>query len=259
MEDPSKILINEISSVKLNLIKELFEVLGEDLGGGQAYVEYHNYMDQGGSNVLIAADADMDLMSYNDWLEFNKQFENYKGTGKLDVDKIYEIYKKYGAIKSYIAATVQALDQYGAKVGLTDKGKILILGQMAHESAYFTAIKEIGGEYKKYGQPSGPYKKRYYGRGPIQVTGILNYKMITDTIFPKMGIHHDIYKNPELCEENMGIGAQASLAWLLLPGNGVFAVKAANAGDIKMCTKMVNGGYNGLDSRIKNTKLLLSI
>ena len=40
----------------------------------------------------------------------------------------------------------------------------------------------------------------------------------------------------------------------MLPGNGKRAIAAANAGDVKGLTKAINGGYNGLQDRIKNTK-----
>ena len=72
-----------------------------------------------------------------------------------------------------------------------------------------------------------------------------------------MGINANIWENPDLCEQNYLVGCAASLAWFMLQGNGKMAVKAANAGDIKNLTKAINGGYNGIEDRIKITQKII--
>jgi predicted chitinase len=55
----------------------------------------------------------------------------------------------------------------------------------------------------------------------------------------------------------MEIGCAASLCWFLIPGNGKRAIQCANSGDVKGLSKAINGGWNGLDDRIKKTNLIL--
>ena len=49
------------------------------------------------------------------------------------------------------------------------------------------------------------------------------------------------------------IGSLLSIGWFTLPGNGKRAVEAANRGDVRTCSKAINGGYNGLEDRQKRT------
>lgn len=256
--DDSKRFFNELYKLRVDLIKETFEILGDDYNITNPNVTYHNYLDSSTTTMDGNIYGNDNLTSNPDWINFNKQFEEYTGSGQFNAEKIFEIFKKKGAIKAYVCAVIKAFDLYGDKVGLTDKGKIIMLGQFAHESGCFKYVKEIGGEKAIYGQPTGPYNKRYYGRGPIQITHLQNYKIITEKYFPKLGCNYDIYRNPDLCEQNLEIGAAASMAWMLIPNNGPMAVKYANAGDIKMCTRMINGGYNGLEERMNLTKLIMN-
>ena len=176
--------------------------------------------------------------------------------GKLTVEKLLKIFK--GAKRDYVGGCLSALTKYGSLVGLNDKAKLLVLAQFAHESGGFIYTAELGkGKGRKYGVPTGPYNQIYYGRGPIQITWDFNYRDITQKYFPKLGIKADIYANPNLCETNMEIGCAASLCWFLMPGNGKRAVQCANSGDVKGLSKAINGGWNGLDDRIKKTNLIL--
>lgn len=168
--------------------------------------------------------------------------------GILSVDDLAELFPN--ARRNYISACLEALDLYSDIVGLSDKGKLMALGQMAAETEGFIYIAEIGkGRGKKYGKPAGPYNKIYYGRGPIQVTWEKNYKTITQIIFPKMGINADIWADPDLCEKDIKIGCAASMAWFMLPGNGIRAIQCANNGDVDGLSKAINGGNNARHKR----------
>lgn len=147
-----------------------------------------------------------------------------------------------------------ALNEYGSVLGLNKTGICVILGQVAHESGNFKYWKEIGaGKGRKYGKPAGPYNQIYYGRGPIQVTWYENYKKIYETFFKKAGLsQYDIVKNPDLALDPK-IGSLLSMGFFMLPGNGKKAVAAANAGNVKSCTRYINGGYNGLEDRQRKT------
>lgn len=260
--DNSKRFFNEFSKLRSNLIKETLEVLGDDYFETEANVKYHNYLDTSLSGVsVLGYDGDTDFgtdVSGILRLLDTGQFDN-ASLGALTVDKLLGIFK--GAKRDYIGATLDALNKYGNKIGLSNKGKLFVLAQLAHESGDFRYIAESGhGKGHAYGLPSGPYGKRYYGRGPIQVTHETNYKYISQNIFPKLGINANIWANPEICEQDIKIACAASMAWFMLPGNnGKNAIAAANAGNVKALTKAINGGYNGLDDRIKKTHQILQL
>jgi len=69
-----------------------------------------------------------------------------------------------------------------------------ILATTYHETAKtMRPIPEIGkGAKRPYGQPVGPYKKCYYGRGFVQLTWYKNYLRMGDIL----GV--DLVKDPEL-------------------------------------------------------------
>lgn len=245
-QDDSEVLIKRIQETKLNLIRDLYEIFGLDLGDNNTNVEVRNYLIDnpiklnGISNDII---LDMDL-------------SNYTG-GLISVDKLLQIFPR--AKKEYAIAALAALEKYGTAVGLTDKGKLMVLAQFAVESGQFIYTSELGkGKGKKYGQPAGPYNKLYYGRGPIQITWEQNYKQISQQIFPQMGINADIWTNPDLCETNLLIGCAASLAWFLLSGNGKRAVQCANNGDVNGLSKAINGGWNSIEHRREYTQKIFA-
>lgn len=245
-KDDSEVLIENIQNAKLLLIRDLYEIMGLDLGDNKANVETRNYLINnpvkiGGTSNDITLDIDL---------------SSYSG-GLISVENFLKIFPS--AKKEYAVAALAALDKFGSAVGLNDKGKLMVLAQFAVESGRFIYTGEIGkGKGRKYGQPSGPYGKVYYGRGPLQITWESNYKKISQEIFPQMGINADIWANPELCETNLIIGCAASLAWFALPGNGKRAVICANNGDVDGLSKAINGGWNGIEARREYTKKIFA-
>lgn len=155
-------------------------------------------------------------------------------------------------------------NKYGSLLGLKDeKAYAYILGQIKHESGNFKYMEEIadGSKYESrtdLGNIKRGDGKRYKGRGPIQVTGRNNYTKIYNDFFVPNGLgQYDIVSNPELAKDPY-IGSLLSLGWLAVTNSGKNAVKHANEYNIKATTYAINGGYNGLDSRIKFTNELLA-
>jgi putative chitinase len=89
---------------------------------------------------------------------------------------------------------------------------------------------------------------RYCGRGLIQLTGKTNYQSFADSIETPV----------EEVTEYLGTfeGAIQSACWFWETNN---LNKWADAGDIKTMTKIINGGYIGLDDRIAHYNHALQV
>lgn len=124
------------------------------------------------------------------------------------------------------------------------------LAQFAHETVGFKFLRELGNEeyLSKYdfradlGNNAPGMGARYRGRGFIQLTGLFNYQKA------EAALDLALVKNPELLEQ-LDVAARVSCWWWkshglneLADGDGVAA--------FKKITKVINGGYNGLNSRI---------
>ena len=158
------------------------------------------------------------------------------------------------------------------------------LGQCYHESGGFIFIKEnlnyrwqslrkvfakyfptdqLAQQYEKQPQKianrvyasrmgNGPEESgdgwRFCGRGLIQVTGRDNYSWFAASL----------QITPEEASEYMETfeGAAQSACWFWETNN---LNKFVDANDIRGLTRAINGGYNGLDDRIKHTQHALEI
>ncbi|MCZ9849479.1 glycoside hydrolase family 19 protein [Brachyspira hyodysenteriae] len=89
---------------------------------------------------------------------------------------------------------------------------------------------------------------KYRGRGIIQLTGKNNYKYYGE----KLNI--DLVNNPHLAKEPDTAIEIALLFWKEKEC-GLYA----KIGDVKTVTKLINGGYNGLDDRQKRFDRILKI
>lgn len=89
---------------------------------------------------------------------------------------------------------------------------------------------------------------KYRGRGIIQLTGKNNYEYYGK----KLNI--DLVNNPHLAKEPDTAIEIALLFWQE-KGCGLYA----KMGDVKTVTKLINGGYNGLDDRQKRFDSILKI
>ena len=89
---------------------------------------------------------------------------------------------------------------------------------------------------------------KYRGRGIIQLTGKNNYNYYGK----KLNI--DLVNNPDLAKESNEAIEIALLFWIEKEC-GLYA----KLGDVKTVTKLINGGYNGLDDRQKRFDNILKI
>lgn len=83
---------------------------------------------------------------------------------------------------------------------------------------------------------------KYRGRGPIQLTGKSNYVAFSKD----MGV--DAVSNPDLVSTDKKVALMSAI-WFW---NKNSLNKLADAGDIKGMTKKINGGFIGLEDRIKH-------
>jgi predicted chitinase len=144
------------------------------------------------------------------------------------------------------AAYLPFIQQAMAEFGITSYWReTAFLAQLAHESAELRYMEEIasGAAYEgraNLGNTQPGDGKRFKGRGPIQLTGRANYKRYGDLL----GL--DLVNNPtQAATPEVGFRI-AGQFWKL---NGLNEL--ADNQDIRGITKRINGGYNGLDDRIK--------
>jgi len=117
------------------------------------------------------------------------------------------------------------------------------LAQTAHESDGFNTTQEYasGDDYEwreDLGNTSAGDGRRYKGRGLAQITGKSNYSYISEDL----GI--DFVSNPDLLATPQYAALGAGWFWNRHNLNAL-----ADIDELEMITKIVNGGYNGLNSR----------
>lgn len=89
---------------------------------------------------------------------------------------------------------------------------------------------------------------KYCGRGLIQVTGKTNYKTCGDFL------RVDLLTDPSYLETPEGATRSAGWYWYSRNLNAL-----ADVGDMKELTKKINGGYNGLEDRMKHYSHILGV
>ncbi len=148
------------------------------------------------------------------------------------------------AIVTALAQNVDVLEKYGINTPTRQRA---FAAQMAHESGGFTATTERisnANADRNYGGRMGNNNpgdgSRYKGRGIIQLTGKDNYRQYSQAA----GV--DLVAHPELAADpNIAIKVAAAY-WSDHQLNHL-----ADNGDIRGITKRINGGYNGLNERVK--------
>ena len=159
-------------------------------------------------------------------------------------DELRQIMPNCPAAKraDYLPFIQQAMEEFEITSYLRETA---FLAQLAHESAELRYMEEIasGAAYegrKDLGNTQAGDGKRYKGRGPIQLTGRANYTKYGSLL----GL--DLVNDP-IVAATKEVGFRiAGQFWKL---NGLNEL--ADQQQFKSITKRINGGYNGLDDRIK--------
>lgn len=128
----------------------------------------------------------------------------------------------------------------------TAEDRAAFIAQIAHESGSFKFMRELadGAKYEgrsDLGNTEPGDGRRFHGRGPLQVTGRANYLRCGQVL----GL--DLISNPELLEQP-GPGCRAA-GWYWRSRGLSELAQRDEFGEI---TRRINGGYNGLDDRIKH-------
>ena len=136
----------------------------------------------------------------------------------------------------------------------------MLMAQCMHETCNFVYMKELGG----YAYFSRMYDNRadlgntrpgdgarFSGCGVIQCTGRANFQASYDYMHEKMGIN-----DPRVMAEGTAYTADVypfsiCIGWLL--NNNYLEV--CKTGDVEYATRVLNGGYNGLDDRIAKLRV----
>ena len=159
-------------------------------------------------------------------------------------DELRQIMPNLPAAKraDYLPFIQQAMAEFGITSYLREAA---FLAQLAHESAELRYMEEIasGAAYEgraNLGNTQPGDGKRYKGRGPIQLTGRANYTRYGGLL----GL--DLVNDPTIAATKEVGFRIAGQFWKL---NGLNEL--ADQQQFKAITKRINGGYNGLDDRIK--------
>lgn len=159
-------------------------------------------------------------------------------------DELRQIMPNCAAAKrtDYLPFIQQAMAEFDITSYLREAA---FLAQLAHESGELRYMEEIasGAAYEgraNLGNTQPGDGKRFKGRGPIQLTGRANYKRYGDLL----GL--DLINNPTIAATKEVGFRIAGQFWKL---NGLNEL--ADQQQFKSITKRINGGYNGLDDRIK--------
>lgn len=142
----------------------------------------------------------------------------------------------------YVEALIHAMLEFDID---TLARNACFLAQIAHESGSLKYSREIasGADYEgrlDLGNTHVGDGKRYPGRGLIQITGRTN----TEHCLVALGRPES---DLEYLETPMGASRSAAWFWKL---NGLNEL--ADQGAFGTITKKINGGYNGLDDRIRH-------
>jgi predicted chitinase len=161
---------------------------------------------------------------------------------------------KQNVAEKYAEPLNNAMEEFGIN---TPARVNMFLAQITHESDNLRIFKEEGkpSRFARYerikglgnSQPGDGY--RYRGRGPIQITGRLNYRQVGEAL----GV--DLENNPDLLEEP-DYAFRAAAWWWKKHGLNEKMDKFPN--NVRVATKIINGGYRHLERRQQNYNYIAS-
>jgi len=184
--------------------------------------------------------------------------------------QLIQIVPRVDAAK-WLAVLNAAMAEFGLS---TPKRQSMFVAQVAHESAGFTRLEEnlnysskrlleVFGDYftpelasiyahhperianRIYANRMGNGAQwtgdgwKYRGRGLIQLTGRTNYGRAAEALGLNLVAHPDLLISP--------IPAARSAAWFFT--ECADGLRWADASDLERCTRRINGGLHGLESR----------
>jgi len=161
-------------------------------------------------------------------------------------------------LTAYVPFLKQAMTEFEIN---TPARVAAFLAQLAHESGQFRFMAEIWGpteNQKRYEPPSDLARdlgntmpgdgKRFKGRGPIQITGRSNYKRYGDML------NVNLIDNPDRASDKDIAFRTAGAFWKMNSLN-----QLADRQWYMTITKRVNGGFNGLEDRVKHYERALNV
>ena len=148
-----------------------------------------------------------------------------------------------GRIPTYHAALVGAMGEFEIN---TPARQAAFIAQIAHESGEFRYVRELasGGAYegrRDLGNIEPGDGVKFKGRGLIQITGRHNYRACSEALF---GDPDYLLEDPAILEQPGPACRSAAWFWKSRGLN-----ELADAGDFGRITKLINGGYNGMEDR----------
>lgn len=160
------------------------------------------------------------------------------------------------AMQDRKAALVARLAGFG---GPFDEPAVLaqVLAQVLHESGAFRYVREVWGPTKAQvgyegradlGNTQPGDGKRFMGRDLIQCTGRANYRALTAWWKGRApGETPDFEADPDALERQEWLGA--AVVWYCMTRKDL--IRYCREGNIEMVTRLVNGGLNGYDDRLR--------
>lgn len=151
-------------------------------------------------------------------------------------------------IKEPPKSVIDAMKKWGIETPLQ---RAHFLSQCAHESGNFYYTREIWGPTKTQQRYEGRKDLgnveegdgfKFLGRGFIQLTGRSNYKQFSK------GVTDDIIRSPSLVETKY-VAETACWYWKTRKLNDLCIDDTVET--VRKITKKINGGFNGLDDRVK--------
>lgn len=175
-------------------------------------------------------------------------YSHWNVTHWLSRDKLKLIFNSLteSKIQQYELPLNYAMLKFGIT---TPKRQAAFLAQIYHESGGLKYWEELasGKAYenrKDLGNVNKGDGVRYKGKSPIQLTGRLNYREFGK----KLGVK--LEENPELAKEPKTGFLISALFWSARGLNLVADTSTIES--FKRITRLINGGYNGLDDRLQH-------